>query len=139
MSKQSISLADLPTEILSRILSFFTSEDTRTLRFIIVACFNTDHKHLAATAENILQDQRTWLLARWRKILTKTQVLQRLALGIELLAESILGKQYISADDVVEENDQLVLLSLPQVSYVINLVPLADFLGHSPNSTYKPS
>lgn len=114
MSPSEISLTKLPTELLSKILSFLLPDDFRTLRYVILACHDTDHKILGFVADQLLEDQRTWLLGRWRKLHADTPVLSGSPAGIEKWAEQIIGKQYLdTAEDkneaeVINESDKWV-------------------------------
>lgn len=108
MSLERISLGNLPVELLFRILSFFGPEDARTLRYVILACHNTDHENLYTVAEKVLQDQRAWLLDRWRKIHTKTSVPLGALPGIESIAEQVIGKQYVRATEIINNADRWV-------------------------------
>lgn len=108
MSATRLTLADLPAELLFEILSFFVPEDTRTLRYVIIACHNTDHQPLHTAAEKILQSQRAWLLDRWYKIHAKTKVIPQAPPDIESIAERIIGKQYVEATEVVDPSDYWV-------------------------------
>ena len=108
MSHKHISLGTFPTELLCRILSTFGPEDIRTLRYITVACLNTDHRNLSMAAEKVLQDQQTWLLDRWRKIYAETSVHSEAPAGIESIAEQVIGKQYVKEEEVIDDSDHWV-------------------------------
>ena len=109
MSPEPVSFSSLPDELLPRIFSFFGPEDTRTLRYVTIACHNTNHESLIyAAAENALQDQCAWLLDRWQRIHAKTSLPLGAPPGIELTAEQLTGKQYVKAAEVIDEADHWV-------------------------------
>lgn len=109
------SLPALPPEVLIKILSFLLPDAIRALRYVILACRHTDHKILRNVANELLEDQRTWLLDRWRKIplTTSTRWPEGPPPGIELIAEQVIGKQYVDSEEIIDDEDHWVSLTFP--------------------------
>ena len=102
------SLSSLPPELLCKILSPLAPENTRTLRYVVTACFNTDHENVGRAAEEVLRDQQAWLRDRWRRIHARTSVPLGAPDGIETIVEQLIGKQYVRAAEVVDSADHWV-------------------------------
>lgn len=114
MSHTSLSFANLPVELTTKILSYLAPDNVRSLRYVIIACRGTNHEALCGAAEHILDSQRTWLLDRWNQVYEEQQANSRIdserLLSLKSIAERIIGKQYVEATEVVDRSDHWVSL-----------------------------
>lgn len=112
MSCKSSPFVDLPTELTIKILSFLLPDNVRTLRHTIVACHKTDHEALCGVAEQLLNNQRTWLSNRFDKIYEGIQATQTHSKydhsRLRSIAKDIVGKQYVKDTEVIRECDSWV-------------------------------
>lgn len=112
MSRESSPFVDLSTELTVKILSLLLPDNVRALRYVIIACYRTDHKSLYTVAEQILNNQRTWLLDRFDKIYEGTQAAQTYSkynhTRLKSITKSIVGRQYVKDTEVIHECDNWV-------------------------------
>lgn len=102
--------AKLPSELLLKIVSCFIPYDVRTLRYIIIACKDSNRNRLRIAAERVLEDQKAWLLDRWKKIPAKTPAHPGSSYDLMAISEAYIGKQYVRRE-TIHKSDKWVSLS----------------------------
>lgn len=114
MFRKSTSFADLPVELTTKTLFFLLPDNVRALRYVIVACHNTDHEILCTIAQHVLNSQRKWLLDRWDPIFRETQAVSKTNLeqasSLQSIAKQIIGKQYVEDTELINKADDWVSL-----------------------------